>query len=59
MPEHRGRFNTPLSSADGRPPWRNVFTTQHTLPCGVNAHVQPPVWLAQGGETCYRLHLSA
>lgn len=64
MPEHQDRFKTPLSSADGCPPWRNIFTAQYTLPCGVNAHVQSPFWLAQGGGTglnipCYRLHLSA
>lgn len=34
------------------------------FPCWVNVHVQPLVWLDQGGETglnipCYRLHLSA
>lgn len=31
MPEHQEHFKTSLSSADGRPPWHNVFTTQHTF----------------------------
>lgn len=64
MPEHREHLKASPSSADGRPPWRNVFTAQRVLPCWLSAHVQPLVRLAQGGETglntpCYRLRLSA
>lgn len=32
MPKHREHLKTPPSSADGRPPCRNVFTTRRTLP---------------------------
>lgn len=64
MPEHREHLKTLLSSADGRPPWSNVFTKHCSLPCGSNVHVQPLVWRVHGGETglnipCYRQHLSA
>lgn len=32
MPKHREHLKTPPSSADGRPPCRNVFTTRRALP---------------------------
>lgn len=35
MLKHREHLKTPPSSADGRPPCRNVFTTRCALPCRV------------------------
>lgn len=66
MPEHQEHLKTLLSSADGRPPRRNVFTAPlpHPPTLLVGRTCSSRFGTLEEGETglnipCYRLHLSA